>query len=75
MTAAMLSDSTEVLVKRIAILVALAVTASLATGCVVRTSRSSQGLHGKHAHQHCHERGGKHHKVVCHDHPHDGGHH
>jgi len=58
----------------IPILVAL-----LAAGCVVRTGPAYRHGHGghpdKHRHQHCHDRGGKHHKQVCHDHPHGPGHH
>jgi hypothetical protein len=58
--------------------VALAASFLTSTGCLVRTGRRSQGLSGhpdKHSHQHCHDRGGKNHKQVCHTHPHGPGHH
>ena len=62
-------------------LLSLALAGSFLTagaGCFVRTGRSQQGLSGhpdKHSHQHCHSRGGKHDKTVCHTHPHGPGHH
>lgn len=51
-----------------------------AGGCFVRTGPAyRQGGGGghpdSHRHDHCHDRGGKHHKRVCHSHPHGGGHH
>jgi len=49
-----------------------------AGGCLVRTGpahRHRGGHPDKHRHDHCHDRGGKHHKRVCHDHPHGPGHH
>ena len=46
-------------------------------GCLVRTEpsrgRSHHGAHG--SDHHCHERGGKHRKRVCHAHPHAPDHH
>lgn len=42
----------------------------MASGCIVVSGHPS-----RHAHQHCHARGGKHHKQVCHSHPHGPGHH
>jgi hypothetical protein len=54
-------------------LLALVVAAS---GCVVRTGPAYRSGHpASHRHSHCHDRGGKHHKQVCHDHPHGPGHH
>lgn len=57
---------------------AIAAPAFLSTGCVVRTGKSHHAVHGhpdKHRHDHCHQRGGKHKKRMCHSHPHGGGHH
>lgn len=57
----------------------LSLVAGLAlSGCVVRTR--THGAHrGGHdersSERHCHDRGGKHHKTVCHAHPHGPGHH
>ncbi len=48
------------------------------SGCVVRTRPgvAYRGGHGdRAAERHCHDRGGKHHKTVCHAHPHGRGHH
>jgi len=46
------------------------------SGCVVRTGPAHRhGHHARSAEQHCHDRGGKHHKRVCHSHPHGPGHH
>ena len=46
-------------------------------GCLVRTGPGHG--HGRHpataSDHHCHDRGGKHHKRVCHAHPHGRGHH
>lgn len=61
----------------------LAATTLLLGGCLVRTRPGQHSQHGQHssghpakdAHSHCHDRGGKHHKQVCHDHPHGPGHH
>lgn len=56
-------------------LLALAVALGL-SGCVVRTGPEYRGGHPhSHRHDHCHDRGGKHHKRVCHSHPHGPGHH
>ncbi len=56
---------------------ALATGASGATGCLVTSGpsrgRSHHGAHG--SDHHCHERGGKHRKRVCHAHPHSRDHH
>ncbi|HUS68411.1 MAG TPA: hypothetical protein VMZ28_27945 [Kofleriaceae bacterium] len=48
-----------------------------ATGCLVRTGPSrGHSHHASHgSDHHCHDRGGKHHKRVCHAHPHGAGHH
>ncbi|MEZ4401890.1 MAG: hypothetical protein R3B06_17810 [Kofleriaceae bacterium] len=46
--------------------------------CTIRTGAHQHGVSGhpaSHRHQHCHDRGGKHHKQVCHSHPHGPGHH
>lgn len=64
--------------KPTAALVLVAMAAALAGGCVVRTGRSHHAVYGhpaSHRHDHCHHRGGKHDKRVCHDHPHGPGHH
>ena len=48
------------------------------SACTVRTGRNHSSLSGHPAnqnHEHCHDRGGKHHKTVCHSHPHGPGHH
>jgi hypothetical protein len=49
-----------------------------AAGCLVRTT-GHHHQHGGHAERqsdyHCHDRGGKHHKEKCHQHPHGPGHH
>jgi hypothetical protein len=58
----------------LAAIVASALT--LSAGCVVRTTPAHRHGHpDRHRHQHCHDRGGKHHKRVCHAHPHGPGHH
>ncbi len=47
-------------------------------GCVVRTRTGPayrDGHPSSHRHDHCHNRGGKHNKRVCHSHPHGPGHH
>lgn len=61
-------------------LIAATLAALVLGGCVVRPRtghhhRPVSGHPAKHAHQHCHDRGGKHHKTVCHVHPHGPGHH
>lgn len=51
---------------------------TFASACVVRTGpahRHGGGHPSSHRHDHCHDRGGKHHKRVCHSHPHGPGHH
>jgi uncharacterized protein YceK len=57
----------------------LAIVASLTlSGCLVRTHTrgAHRGAHGdRTSERHCHQRGGKHQKTVCHAHPHGGGHH
>jgi len=62
-----------------ALFLALAVAgAGFTTGCVVRTGHhhhAASGHPAKHRHDHCHARGGKHNKRVCHSHPHGPGHH
>ena len=49
-----------------------------AGGCVVRTGHTHGALGGhpeRSSDRHCHARGGKHDKTVCHTHPHGPGHH
>ena len=50
---------------------------TFASACVVRTTPAHRGggHPSSHRHDHCHDRGGKHHKQVCHSHPHGPGHH
>lgn len=52
--------------------------AGTTSGCIVRTTGHGHGharssSHGNH--RHCHYKGGKHKKQVCHNHPHNAGHH
>lgn len=51
---------------------------TLGTGCLVRTRSGHQHVQGghpsSHRHDHCHDRG-RHHKRVCHSHPHGPSHH
>ncbi|MBP8810137.1 MAG: hypothetical protein KBG48_23105 [Kofleriaceae bacterium] len=54
--------------------------ATLSSACVVRTRtrpvhHQQVGHPASHRHEHCHHRGGKHHKRMCHSHPHGPGHH
>lgn len=66
--------------RKIATLFALALTTLSSAGCVVRThTRPTPHQHvghpASHRHEHCHHRGGKHHKRQCHNHPHGPNHH
>jgi hypothetical protein len=59
----------------LAFLLSLAVGTS---GCLIRSEPRRGTTYresGSHRHEHCHYRGGKHHKRVCHSHPHGSGHH
>jgi hypothetical protein len=64
--------------RRHALLILAALVMMFLAGCVVRTRTGPayrSGHPNSHRHDHCHDRGGKHHKRVCHDHPHGPGHH
>ncbi|MBK9032769.1 MAG: hypothetical protein IPL61_16120 [Myxococcales bacterium] len=65
--------------RRFALILAVAgIALSTSAGCLVRTRTHpahAQGHPASHRHEHCHDRGGKHHKQVCHSHPHGPGHH
>lgn len=65
--------------RRLSVLFVVAgIVLSGATGCLVRTHPAHHGGGGHHERsdeRHCHNRGGKHDKVVCHAHPHGPGHH
>lgn len=66
--------------RRLVLPLIIAFVASVTGSCVVRarTGGSAGYLKAhpdKHAHDHCHGRGGKHDKRVCHSHPHGPGHH
>ena len=65
---------------RLVPLLSLVVAVLFLSGCIVHSrgrsrhhSRRAKHSHG--AHQHCHYKGGKHNKRVCHNHPHGDGHH
>lgn len=55
----------------------LVIAATALGGCVVRTRTGHYDQRSAHRddERHCHDRGGKHHKQVCHAHPHGPGHH
>lgn len=61
-------------------LIPILVASLLLGGCVVRPrpgthAHRRSGHPASDHHEHCHDRGGKHHKRVCHSHPHGPNHH
>lgn len=66
--------------RRLALALIIALVVPATTSCAVRVRPGGSAAYIKnhpdqHAHQHCHSRGGKHDKRVCHSHPHGPGHH